>query len=448
MSAHWRNAPCPCGSGKKAKHCCGSRADPSVDAPGAWLHGMDERLVGEMVAFGHQRFGREWLTEPTEAYFPLRRFEREDFQLFMPWVVNHWRVEGRPMREWFLEERGDRLREVERGWLQAQAAAVVTLWEVRQVREGEGVGVKDLLGGEERFVHEVRGSRMVQLRDVMLGRVVDYEGLSVFCGMHPNTLPPRAAHEVERTARRALRVRSGGVPHRKLAGDGVALGLIHLWMTEVLELELQPPPTLVNTDGELLLLTADDFTFSAKVRTRVLEALLSLEGAELNQEGVPADISFLKSGNAMHASWDNTLVGSARVAEASLRLETNSVERADALRARVEAACAGLLTHRKREHCDPEALMEAQGEEVSEYEAPEPEMLAALREFKAEHYAAWLDNPLPALKGKTPREAVRTAAGRREVELILKEFEHGEALLPEEERADILALRGELGLTE
>ena len=41
-----------------------------------------------------------------------------------------------------------------------------------------------------------------------------------------------------------------------------------------------------------------------------------------------------------------------------------------------------------------------------------PEVQAHLRGVLARHYEQWVDEQLPALKGKTPREAVRTKAGR------------------------------------
>jgi hypothetical protein len=44
------------------------------------------------------------------------------------------------------------------------------------------------------------------------------------------------------------------------------------------------------------------------------------------------------------------------------------------------------------------------------------------------------------------RAAVRTKAGREQVDLLLKEFEAGEARLPEDQRFDFSDLRRELGL--
>ena len=52
-------------------------------------------------------------------------------------------------------------------------------------------------------------------------------------------------------------------------------------------------------------------------------------------------------------SRDDTVLGQARFANGSLIVLTNSIERADALRSRVERTCGGLLRHRAREHADP-----------------------------------------------------------------------------------------------
>lgn len=69
-----------------------------------------------------------------------------------------------------------------------------------------------------------------------------------------------------------------------------------------------------------------------------------------------------------------------------------------------------------------------------------------IREMKERHYAGWADQPLPALRGRTAREAVRTARGRERVDALLKSIEHGEAMLPAAERFDVSPLRRSLGL--
>ncbi len=89
----------------------------------------------------------------------------------------------------------------------------------------------------------------------------------------------------------------------------------------------------------------------------MLEALAKLEGAKVEEDGKVVRYIFLKEGNAMIPGWESTLIGRAEVDAETLRLETNSVRRADALCRRVEAACHGLITHRTREKTEPAKLL-------------------------------------------------------------------------------------------
>ena len=74
-----------------------------------------------------------------------------------------------------------------------------------------------------------------------------------------------------------------------------------------------------------------------------------------------------------------------------------------------------------------------------------PEQEALLAEFKARHYADWPDRPLPALDNRTPRECVRSVAGRRQVDLLLKNMEHAEHRGPGKP-FDFSTIRRDLGL--
>jgi len=148
----------------------------------------------------------------------------------------------------------------------------------------------------------------------------------------------------------------------------------------------------------------------------------------------------------MHKRWENTVIATAWISAGALKVESNSVARADDLRRRIEAACTGLVRHRGREHSDPFALVERSPTRASEREPLSEEVLEVLRKTKADLYADWPDHPLPALGGLTPRAAVRTKRGREQVDLLLRDFENGEARLPAGERVDFSDLRVRLGL--
>jgi hypothetical protein len=51
-----------------------------------------------------------------------------------------------------------------------------------------------------------------------------------------------------------------------------------------------------------------------------------------------------------------------------------------------------------------------------------------LSELSRNHYATWVDRPMPVLRGETPRTATRMHAGRRLVEELLKDIEYHEDL--------------------
>jgi hypothetical protein len=155
----------------------------------------------------------------------------------------------------------------------------------------------------------------------------------------------------------------------------------------------------------------------------------------------------------MHKNWDNTILGHAELSTTELKLETNSVTRADWLRERIEKACVGLLSHRLRTHSDPVAQLEQHRREDPRrplrrrkpQELP-PEMLELLRQEKRSHYESWLDQPLPALGGKTPRQAAQDPRRREELALLFKEIAHRESQQPTDERIDVTDLQHSLGL--
>jgi hypothetical protein len=68
--------------------------------------------------------------------------------------------------------------------------------------------------------------------------------------------------------------------------------------------------------------------------------------------------------------------------------------------------------------------------------------------MKAKHYATWPDDPLPALGGKTARQAVKTKSGRLAVLNLIRDMEHGEARGSKagEPAFDFAPLRKTLGL--
>lgn len=440
-----RNDPCPCGSGRKYKKCHLPRggAESAAERVKSRLHDLDARMVRALWQFADKRFGDAW-----RCFEDDFQDADEALQLSVPWSVYTFRVDGRTVLEAYLEARGKRCSAAERAWLAAQQAAWLSVWEVTEADPGKTLTLRDLLSGETRCVLEAGASQMLVARDALLARVVDHDGVSLLCGAHPRELPPFDAAEVVRRARGRLR-RKRAVPVERLRDEAFGRYLIRRWEESVAQLDeaRENAPELQNTDGDPLLLTTDHFEIASGARPAVEARLAALEGVEPAEAGEdPLVYVFLRPGNEQHTSWDNTVIGRASVSDQTLELETNSRERADALRERVEAACGARIRHRAREHADALSTMVASPERGPAPEPPPPELEQLLAEFKQRHYADWPDQSLPALGGKTPREASRTAGGRAALDVLLKDMENQEQRSPSGPACDFSEIRRALRL--
>ncbi len=415
-------------------------------------HVLDGLLVRRMAAFAEQRFGDAWRAHEG-AFDPHPAI----VQLRAPWSVYEHTVDGRRIVEHFLDAHDSDLEDEERAWLGAQMRSWPSVWEVVDIERGVAMTLRDLLTGEVRTVSERKGSRDVPVREAFLARIVDGGTASLLCGLHPRTLPPRPAAHVVKALRDHLRAK-GEVAPARMRDPATARALLALWQAAVREQDVQAmePPIYQNTDGDPLLFTTDRYRIATPDVPAAEAALAAIEGMRAPEaDDAERTFVFSKPGNVMHPDWDNTTLGVVHVHARRQRLElvTNSIARADRLRALVEKALAPSIVHEARTHEDPASpevrsaarAAKARRPAAPPSEAEQREVDAIVREMKARHYASWLDEPVPALGGATPRRAARTKKGREQVDLLLREIERSESTLPADQRFDVVTLRKELG---
>jgi Antitoxin Xre/MbcA/ParS C-terminal toxin-binding domain len=128
----------------------------------------------------------------------------------------------------------------------------------------------------------------------------------------------------------------------------------------------------------------------------------------------------------------------------------NSVERAQAFRELAEAALGAggryLGTELPAMDADTDEDLAAAEEEHRQL-VELPEVRAHLERLMAEHYENWENEPLPALGGRRPIDAVRDADGREAVEALLAQFERDARRRGPAPLAEVFArLRERLGL--
>lgn len=452
-----RNEPCPCGSGKKYKKCHLAADEARIrpveepeDEGVSLAHARDNRLIAAAFELASNRNPSQWKKLVADE---LARSPDPSPELYMPYLVCHARLSGRTPLELYLETRGRFLDAQDSEWLEAQQHGWMSIWEVTGVDPGKSVDLRDRINGAKRTAWEVAGSRTMRRGHGLLLRIVDWHGTSLICGMHPKALRPDIASDVVKRARRELGLRRS-TELARLREHAVTGALIDLWEEAVEESEAaaRRPPIVTNRDGDPLVLTTDEFTFAAVHRQEIVRRLGALPGVLVADANANETIVvFHERGTRRRKEWDETtLIGTAGIGGSEMRLETNSTRRANALRKRVETALGALVARGRRSAIGAQDVFASTGgpEELvaPSDEAPDPEAEAVARKFKERHCERWPDEPVPALGGKTPREAAQTPSSRRKLRALLGEMEFREEGLPPSERYDFTILYRVLGL--
>jgi hypothetical protein len=132
-----------------------------------------------------------------------------------------------------------------------------------------------------------------------------------------------------------------------------------------------------------------------------------------------------------HAMADagQVVLASFKVAGTRFTISVNSRRRFTRAQALVEPLLAGLIGEPAIEIMSVEAAMAESGDAVKPPRRILPSKLERQIEQRllSSHYRKWLDDRLPILGGKTPREAARDFAGRESLVALLKDFEKMDA---------------------
>lgn len=315
--------------------------------------------------------------------------------------------------------------------LAAQAVAWNGLWAVIAITRGQGFSARDLLTHEERFVRDVAASRSVRERTVLCARIVTVGETSWLSAADLVALVPRDADDGRLLACERLDLpKTEAVALPKVLAYGVQRALPQIWQEHREAVHARPLPDLRTPDGEVLVIVEDGYTLDGP---DVEAALSAIPGMERPVE--PHDSWTLRSGDG--AFQRTTIERELQHWNAS----SLTLEQADRARAVLEKTFGSELLFLGR----ATQSFKHQGPTTSS-SPNSPEMEKVMLTYKSGLNATWPDRPLPALEGKTPRQAMRTQKGRAKVERLIVELEYSEQASPPGERYDFDELRAAMGL--
>jgi len=411
-----RNDPCPCGSGRKYKACHLDRPAVAGDIdPLAAL----QRKVGRFMLRPDAERALEALVHEALGFADASDENVADLHED-PWITD---AEARLLddnpdvvldvllaeRGWlrrFLDLRGSLLPSAERELAQSWIDTRLRLYEVVSTAPGNGLVLRDI--DADALPVDVRDrslSRSVQPLDLVLLRLrPDGRG-----GMAPSdgVLVPRG----DRSA------------VARLVGKGDTLGLLRFIALP------KAPPRMQNMDGDPIRLVTATYRLPDAAGARRTLAI-HLEEQEPGQFAATTD----RKGRA----WSQ---GTITIDGDVATIDANSSARADALAKRLLAAAPGAQLIERREQSIEAAIAKLEGAGGGEPGggprgrggagplaglpddlANSPEVRALLDETVRRFESDWVDESIPALGGRTPRAAIRTPRGRREVEALLDDM--------------------------
>jgi len=352
----------------------------------------------------------------------------------------------------FLKKRGFRLPALAKSYLEALRDSVPGVYEAVAVQPGHGVTIRDLLiGGDPIDVIEVSGSRQIVQWDKLVARVVEHGGKRVFTGgVFPLTTESSKAVVNQLTATLHGVVEERGMVPEMFRGRvasvmrDAAPKLGRVRIAHILARQNRPLPKLVNRDGDPYEVVEARYSLLSGGRKDV-SACLDAE-RRLQRTGVrPAKWDWVASASehprALPAGADFLLEShpegdTGRVVLANLTLTAEQLEVSVNSRRRLERARAFLEPLLGRRIGAPEISIGSVEDAMAQSEdKPAPRQRTVPKRVEREiteryldsYYRRWLDEKIPALDGRSPREAVRHVEGREQLVALLKELENREA---------------------
>ncbi len=483
-----RNDPCPCGSGKKYKHCCLPRSVSTLPAPVTpdtpWSRQRDasDHLNAEL----ERTLKREFADSVLDAWMDFNQDDDpvslsempHEASIFSPYLLFEWNPEktlprgkakpqGGVIAQSYLKKAADRLSPLELSILEQAITRPVSFYEIVRVHPGRGAVLRDILTGEETEIEEHAGSEMMRPGDVLYGQLWILPDVATLGRLAPIPIPPDRKVDIIKLRAQLQRKMKG--QNRELTAADLtrysdAIRRVYLDIRDA----LSKPPKLQNTDGEPFLSHKIHFRIQSAQST--FDALASLaygvtreellEEAEWNADGSMLRIEFawIKKGNKMHASWENTVLGHLKISEKTLLVEVNSVNRAKQIREEIAQRLGSQATHVGTETESPEQMLKRVRQRKALRGAEEkidqddlmrdPKVRRQIEAQVQKQVEGWIRTKIPALGGRTPLQAVADPDGREMVEALLEGWErhyeepHGGSLV----RPDINALRRLLNL--
>ncbi|MBI5187187.1 MAG: SEC-C domain-containing protein [Nitrospinae bacterium] len=451
-----RNDPCPCGSGKKYKKCCMEhKSEPELEGPSpSSTHDLvavqAKALVTKVTSFARNDRFHDDFFNAVALYWRLQREEtmalpetaKKDKGEFNEWYVNDYVLSsGKTVMEEFSH--AVPVTPVEEEIIKSHIASYSSLFEVQQIMENDSFIVKDILTGEEFGIKDAMAKKNIAAWDILMMRVLSLSGEHRIAG---NILSiPR---KLKDGLISFLNLEFGKFKEENIKAEWPQFLKRKSYIIRhyLQDLSREKPVNLTDGSGKMIIAKAmfdlkffdkamdlleEEYDFAPDMPKNPNEkcwAWLKRGKSRELGEAVDSNDSVAFQTKVIHESgkleW--VVLGNVAMAGDRLTLECFSKGRLDAGKGRLMQVLKDCVRHKADSFEDVTQSLERarQGKRDKKPETLSEEKKLYMRSYLENYYRQWLDDKIPALGGRTPREAVQDEKGRQNVLEMLRDLEN------------------------
>jgi len=422
-----RNRPCPCGSGRKYKLCCGA----GVAALPGYSRAESSRAVNLLMEMTHspmfagtrasaeaEFFGRSFDAAAPKQIETALAHEQTGIA-FNAWLMFDAYItkdRHRLMESLLSDDLRSQFTAGQICFLERMAASHMRPYEIREVRRDAGLTLRDLWNDSEVTVAERAATHSLSAGETLFARL--NEGPSGEHEFNGALLPlmPTAMQELLQRLRASFRAKRRKRPDLdegtffKEASPRIA----QAWIARF----TWTPPRLTTSDGSDV--RPQTLIYAVVQHDAIVRALRAADAFEATED----DGEYLWLGSpSKQLGLETTILGTLMLSGSQLQAHVLSDERAERLRTLLDRIAPRALRFRLSTPDDVARGIGEPGHAGGGSGLP-PELEAqVLQQFADRYYRGWLDEELPALAGRTPRSAAKLKTQRAKVAALLREIE-------------------------
>ena len=329
-----------------------------LDHSFAWsrLRREVDSLTLIIMEFMSEHYEKSFIQDMWNDFYEDKTFDPEvpQNQVFFPWMFFKWTPKNahRPIaKDSFLSDKtpGEvlihkwphRLTEFQKEYITKAVNSPFSFFDIVKVTSGESMTIRNILTSEELDVIEKKGSTSVRPGDIIFCMPVSINNMTVLESLAPIIIRPEDKLYIVKTRNDLKKMCKGRMDNKFLIEVQTYILARYL---ELYEQYSNPViPQVRNTDGEkvvpheIIYRIDDPHEVFEKIHT--LDVTLSreeiLDSAVLDKYSKVKKVEFSwgKKGNKTNKGWDNTILGSISITPSQLKIDVNSYERSEKIKA-------------------------------------------------------------------------------------------------------------------